>query len=47
MLAHPTIIRDYMGARLVDGLRRAEAVAVVREPRTDPRPWSHGRLPAA
>jgi hypothetical protein len=45
MLAHPTLIRDYMDARFLDGLRRAEAAVVGGQPRKRTRPWSRRRLP--
>jgi hypothetical protein len=39
MLTHPTLLHDYMTARVDEGLRRAEAAAGPREVRTRTRPW--------
>jgi hypothetical protein len=39
MIAHPTLMHDYLAASLDESLRRAEAAAAARETRTTTRRW--------
>jgi hypothetical protein len=39
MLSHPTLLHDYMTARVDEGLRRAQAAGGPRETRTRTRSW--------
>jgi hypothetical protein len=47
MLSHPTLLHDYMRARVDEGLRRAEAEVAAHETRTRTRPWPWGVKPSS